>query len=397
VMSLYDTSANLDGPIKPGNTDSLPAITTPKTIQAPNKIPSLFPFNRTTVYLLLGSDAPQKKISSVTFHATSPQGPLKLTIDIDNTESRGTTVHQLAARKAIQDLEEGRGWLQTAEIDGVLLKDSHKNRFDEFVEREAVRIGELYQVAGKWTSFVAVDDKNHKASESDGTAGDDAGDAHSQPPLRRAYRMKGTGGGGVRHLKLPAMRMMPSQSMAPQSTVMQSMVSSAPDMVIDACCEVSSVDSAIEPASYAPPSGALALKRSSAPKKKKKIGGGGFMGFGLFGGSDNDNASAGMPTPPPMAGKRSPLHDLISLQTFVGAWDWNDELFAIIGKEVAFDAEAFASKQVMATALAVAFLESKLAASRDVWEMVVAKAKGWMVSQGVADSERAVEVAKGLI
>ena len=85
------------------------------------------------------------------------------------------------------------------------------------------------------------------------------------------------------------------------------------------------------------------------------------------------------------------------MQTFGGAWEWNDEVFEIIGKEVTFDAEAFASEQLMATALAVAFLESKLAASKDVWEMVVAKAKSWMASQGIVDVERAVDVARGLL
>jgi hypothetical protein len=398
VISLYDTLAHLDGPIKPRNAEGLPAITTPKIIQAPNKIPSLFPFNRTTIYLLLGPDAPQKNIFSITFRATSPQGPLKLTIDIEDTESRGTTVHQLAARKAIQDLEEGRGWLQTTEIDGVLLKDSsHKGRFDEFVEREAVRIGELYQVAGKWTSFVAVDDKTHKVEKIDNvneTTEDDAGDAYSQPRLRMASKKTKFLARASAPQRAPLMRKMAPQErtferMTPQGTAMQSMASSGPDMLMESS---SFRPSATEPASDA----SHFFARSSAPKKKKKSGGG-STSFERSGGNNNNNASARMPTPPPPAGKKSPLHDLISLQTFVGAWEWNDELFAIIGKEVAFDAEAFASKQVMATALAVAFLESKLAASRDVWEMVVAKAREWMVSQGVDDAGRVVEIAKGLL
>jgi hypothetical protein len=393
VISLYDTSADLDSPIKAGNIDSLPAITTPKIIQAPTTLPSLFPFNRTTVYLLLGADAPQKKISSITFRATSPQGPLELTIDVDGTKTAGTTIHHLAARKAIQDLEEGRGWLQTAEIDEVLVKDSHKTRFDEFVEREAVRIGELYQVAGKWTSFVAVDDKNRKVDEAhrvdkiDGTAKVGAGNPFSQPALRRAHRVSSLDIGP--RARAPCMSSMPTQGMA-----MQSVGSSGPGMLMRS--------SAVQ-TSHAPSSGTLALghssasKKSSAPLKKRKMAGG-SMGFASFGSNDNNNnaSSAGMPTPPPPAGKRGPLHDLIGLQTFVGAWDWNDELFEIIGKEVAFDAEAFASEQVMATALAVAFLELKLAASEDVWEMVVAKAKAFMISQGVDDVEHAVDVARRL-
>lgn len=398
VISLYDISADLDGPIKPGNVDSLPAITTPKIIQAPSTLPSLFPFNRTTLYLLLGADAPQKKISSITFRATSPQGPLELTINVAATESRGTKLHHLAARKAIQDLEEGRGWLQTAKIDGVLLKDSHKTRFDEFVEREAVRLGELYQVAGKWTSFVAVDDQNRKAAEvdrvdkNDGTTKVGAGNPFSQPVLRRAHRMSSldTGPRASAPRRAPCMKSMPTQGMA-----MQSMGSSGPDMLVESSAGL---------ASHAPSSGTLALgqhssasKKIGAPLKKRKMAGA-SMSFASFGGNSNNNVSpAGMPTPPPPTGKRDPLHDLIGLQTFGGAWEWNDEVFEIIGKEVTFDAEAFASEQLMATALAVAFLESKLAASKDVWEMVVAKAKSWMASQGIVDVERAVDVARGLL
>ena len=189
--------------------------------------------------------------------------------------------------------------------------------------------------------------------------------------------------------RAPCMRSMPTQGMA-----MQSMASSGPDIL---------TRSSAVPTSHAPSSGTLALghssasKKLSAPLKKRKMAGG-SIDFASFGGNSNNNASsAGMPTPPPPAGKRGPLHDLIGLQTFVGAWDWNDELFEIIGKEVTFDAEAFASEQLMATALAVAFLESKLAASKDVWEMVVAKAKSWMASQGIVDVERAVDVARGLL
>ena len=126
------------------------------------------------------------------------------------------------------------------------------------------------------------------------------------------------------------------------------------------------------------------------------------MGFGLFDDVDSDTsptaAAAAAPLPPPPSlGKKNVLHELISLQTFVGAWEWNDQLFETIGKKVTFDADTFASRQVMATALAVAYLESELAAGKDVWEMVVAKARSWMASQGVGDVERAVDVAKGLL
>jgi hypothetical protein len=113
------------------------------------------------------------------------------------------------------------------------------------------------------------------------------------------------------------------------------------------------------------------------------------MGYALFDSDDPPKA-----TPP-----ASPLHSLISLQTFLGAWDWNGDLFAVVmhGKKPEFDA-AFGSKQFMATVLAVAYMETNLKNSKDVWEMVVAKAKTWMgtqVNPEVVDG--LIEKAKGLL
>jgi hypothetical protein len=112
------------------------------------------------------------------------------------------------------------------------------------------------------------------------------------------------------------------------------------------------------------------------------------MGYGLF-----DDA----PAAPKAAMSVSPLHGLISLQTFSGAWEWNDDLLAVVGKKLEFDA-AFVSEQVMATSLAVAYMEARLADSKDVWEMVVEKAKTWMGSQIGEDAvDSMVEKAKGLL
>jgi hypothetical protein len=172
VKTFFDTSADLDKPTKAeGNSTDryahLPSIDTPKLLQAPNSIPPLFPFNRTTLYLLLGPDSAQKKLSSVTLRATCPEGPLELTIPVHYPDATAVpTIHQLAARKAVQELEEGRGWIQAAKTtDGVVVKKKYEGRFDELVERECVRLGEKFQVVGKWTSFVAVEENNSEAME----------------------------------------------------------------------------------------------------------------------------------------------------------------------------------------------------------------------------------------
>jgi hypothetical protein len=113
------------------------------------------------------------------------------------------------------------------------------------------------------------------------------------------------------------------------------------------------------------------------------------MGYALF---DSDD-------PPKATPSASPLHSLISLQTFLGAWNWKGDLFAVMmhGKKPEFDA-AFGSEQLMATALAVAYMEAKLTSSKDVWEMVVAKAMIWMGTQVHPEAVDALtEKAKGLL
>jgi hypothetical protein len=136
----------------------LAAVPIPKIIQVPQRIPSLFAFNRTTVYLLLGPEAPRGTPKSVILRGSSAHGPLELEIPVQVLATPGSTIHQLAAKKAVSELEQGRGWLSEArEEHGKLLKAKFEGRFDEMVEREAVRLGVQFQVGGKWCSFVAVE------------------------------------------------------------------------------------------------------------------------------------------------------------------------------------------------------------------------------------------------
>lgn len=441
AMSFFDTSADLDKPIQPPGLDRyahLPTLGTPKILQAPSEVPTLFPFNRTTIYLILGPDAPQERVSSVILRATSPQGPLKFTIDVNEKEVVGTSVHQLAARKAIQELEEGRGWLQSAKTTtGSLIKDEHATRFDELVEREAVRLGDTFQVASKWTSFVAV-----KADGSSNVEEKPAQPAPSGFPARR-----------------PARRQMMSRSAAPPPPIHASYRASAyqvpppptkaygTSMYAPGGSGSALFGSTYVPGgeSYGPGVGmrTQGLQQQFAPIRlgQRFIGpepmpalsnvpAGGFgsaafapaaciasaspainemavvynmpaasmdeedeeddnMGFGLFDDGDAPPANS--------------LHMLIGLQTFSGAWGWSEELLNIVTmqrKKLEYDA-TFGSEQLMATSLAVAYMETQLADSKDVWEMVVTKAKTWMASQvsqvSVDAVDSLIEKAKGLL
>ncbi|KAM5347225.1 hypothetical protein ACJ41O_010230 [Fusarium nematophilum] len=165
-ISLFDRSTDgddtemTDAPDVDTKYDHLPAVQVPRYLQTPSEIPPLFPFNRTTVYVLLSDATPTQRPKSVILKGTSRHGPLELEIPITTLTENDSVIHRLAARKEVKELEEGRGWLVHAKDSaGKLLKEKHEGHFGDLVEREAVRLGVQYQVGGKWCSFVAVEEK----------------------------------------------------------------------------------------------------------------------------------------------------------------------------------------------------------------------------------------------
>ncbi|EMC98716.1 hypothetical protein BAUCODRAFT_64769 [Baudoinia panamericana UAMH 10762] len=382
ARSFFDQSADLDKSVKDNKPDAdryahLPPIATPKLLQAPTDIPPLFPFNRTTVYLLLGPDSAHKEVSSITLRATSDDGPLELTVPIKSVDCHSVpTIHQLAARKAMQDLEEGRGWLQTAALaDGAALKTKNASRFDEMVEREAVRLGEKFQVVGKWTSFVAVE-------------------ANSGDVLKRRAEPEWDDDidTGITPERLSAPMAMMTAAHAPMSRMrMASAAAPAPAPQAPAATSrkfklvVSKSQPANQPAEleemvsqeYSANAAAMAAPRSFAPP-------------------------AGLARPVSTA---SPMQRLISLQTFAGSWAFTSALLDAIGKPGLLKGSIHGygesmSDEAKATLLAIAFFESKLPSEKDVWEMVVEKGRRWLMQHGVLvgpELEKMVQEVKKLL
>jgi hypothetical protein len=157
-ISLFDTTTK-ETPTNPkvGRYDHLPTMSPPAMLQAPHKVPTLYTFNRTTVYLLLGPNTCQQTPKSIILRATSEHGPLELEIPVQDVGS-GQIIHQLAAKKAVHELEQGRGWLSDANAKSKFSCTQYESRMDEIVEREAVRLGVQFQVGGKFCSFVAVEE-----------------------------------------------------------------------------------------------------------------------------------------------------------------------------------------------------------------------------------------------
>ncbi|KAF2867069.1 von Willebrand factor type A domain-containing protein [Massariosphaeria phaeospora] len=168
-ISLYDPQAKDEHP-KDDEADNtlaeLPGLERPKILQTPHEMPALYPFNRTCVYLLMSPEARNLQPKSVVLRGTSSEGPLELEIPVQVRKQPDEMIHQLAARKATQELEEGQGWVSNIQTDaGFLVKNKYPAKFELLQKREAVRLGVEFQVGGKYCSFVAVEANEAEMAE----------------------------------------------------------------------------------------------------------------------------------------------------------------------------------------------------------------------------------------
>ncbi|TVY47496.1 von Willebrand factor A domain-containing protein [Lachnellula occidentalis] len=154
TISLFDTAANPGG----RRSDDFGAITSQRSAAKASSSTSQDPCSlRILPHCLV-------------LRAISSHGPLALEIPIEILPTRGQTIHQLAAKKAVQDREEGRGWIyKIKDQNEKLVREELPSCFDELVKKEAVRLGEKFQIAGKYCSFVAVGANDEDIAEKENT------------------------------------------------------------------------------------------------------------------------------------------------------------------------------------------------------------------------------------
>ncbi|KXS12336.1 hypothetical protein M427DRAFT_114191 [Gonapodya prolifera JEL478] len=120
---------------------------------APFNAPPLYAGTRYIAFAIL--DRSLHDPTSVVITAEGPDGLLELEVPIgDNTfgGSDNLVVHRMAAKKLVQDLEEGTSYLHNA--DGV--KDIGSDELEKLVREETVAVSATYGVASKYISYVAV-------------------------------------------------------------------------------------------------------------------------------------------------------------------------------------------------------------------------------------------------
>ncbi|KAG7007803.1 hypothetical protein G7Y79_00008g024410 [Physcia stellaris] len=425
VVSLGDSQTlvsepsteNLTGPVA-----GLPAVAVPKYLQAPHEITPLYPSARATLYVLISPDSPQKQPISVLLKGLSSGGPIEYEIPVEIVAEPGKTIHQLAARKAVGDLEEGRGWLnQAKDAKGILFKDKFgagpsldqvgvkpkASKFHELVEREAVRLGVEYQVGGKYCSFVAVEG-NEVMIPAESTYASARASVPSPAGSVFAASAFGSRGGLSAMGSGNSSRMPLSASSGSGVARLCSMTTSSnggtfgASTAIPVCAQYSGGRGG-----YASGQSNLfgATSYTSGPSNvfaatPYESDSGEDVGFGLF-----DDGSPAPKTSGESPG--GPLDIIISLQHFTGFWEFNKDLLSVCGigtSAAAGTMLASASSgqpsrgQVWATVLAITFLERKMTSEKDTWELIVDKAKVWLQSNGVSmEKEAETEPLKALL
>lgn len=459
-ISLFDTTVDPDVDMTNPSLDStargkysaVPPVPQPKLLQTPFDIPPLYPFSRTTIYLLLSAKTSQRTPKSVVLRGTSVHGPLELEIPVAALPAKGETIHQLAARSAVRELEDGRGWIfhakdaAAAAADGALLRDRYPGRFPDMVERAAVHLGVQFGVAGRWCSFVAVGDDN-KDERPAGDAAQDPGrrlgrasvpaastfarSRRAGPALDGAFG--GGGGGGAVHfaaasagvdtrssssssyarLSQPYASAGPSMKKLQQNAqiVMPPPPPPAPAMQmpqVQAPALLSIVTPYSAPTSYPlslPCGGTISPEADAQGFGGMFDDGGSSWGYRAdrHGDNDSDMNSGG--------GSAVGFDAIVARQSFDGSWAWDEALLRAMGIEPAAmraglrgegELERLLGSQPagLATAVVLAFLESELADRKGEWEMLAEKAVAWLdgvVAAGNVSAADYVAMAKKVL
>ncbi|VUC30561.1 unnamed protein product [Clonostachys rosea] len=347
------------GSIKRNHT-RMATIPAPDYIQIPSQITQVFPFNRTTTYVLLANQKEDLEPKSVILKGSCDQGPLELEIPIVHLSEKSSTIHQMAARKEISDLEENRGWLYHAKDDnGELLRDRFHPGFFSMAKREAVRLGVLYQVVGKWCSFVAV-----------------------EPPQTR----------DTSQLEKEVAEIEISQLATDETPI-----STNRSMPRDRARVTANFSRRGYSAQVGKPSAGTSFAvapRSSSTRiqsRSRKA-----VCFADNGSSKADSAHA----------KHSKLQRLIALQEFGGCWSWSKE-FEDITKD-SYDslleldlpvsvANHENSGCILATLCAIAFLRARFTEEKEIWDLVGGKGQDWLKDQIGGEAEGILKELSDLV
>ncbi|CAG8445929.1 14801_t:CDS:2, partial [Acaulospora colombiana] len=122
--------------------------------QAPFVIPQIYSGIRFIVYCILSKGVRPKR--EITLTAKSSDGPVSLIVPLDPVTLQGSKIHTLAARKLIQDLNDGAPFIHKHP------KNESKPIPVSVIEEQIVNLGTTFNLASKYTSFLAIDERDNR-------------------------------------------------------------------------------------------------------------------------------------------------------------------------------------------------------------------------------------------
>lgn len=454
-ISLFDSNYK-EPDIKPAKVD-LPKLMAPDLLQAPWKIPTLYPLIRSTACILLDPRLSNRNPQALTLRATSEHGPLELKIPIQNI-GKGETIHQIASRKAVVELEEGHGWIEEAkDSNGHLVKDLSPETQRQLIIHECQNLGIKYQVTGQHCSFVALDENGDeqpdqpkqcesRLGEDEHAAASAGSHVKAKKARRKAKKARGHCGGGAAPAKVletacclgvappahpesgsslsGAISMFGRPPAAAAAPSYGSSLFGAPRSGPRESAEFNAVPAGISLFNKAPVSSSFS--QFGAPPAPAASNGTGLSCapapsplslFGMApaattsGGSLFGAAQLARPSPAPQT---STLDEIIKLQTFDGSWNWTKELTDLLDIDENNFLEKLSARVkqenhdfsflwhlslpiVVATMLVLRYLERKATHEKAVWELVYEKAEGWMQRQSLRKIPKVFEACTEIV
>ncbi|KAF7320964.1 hypothetical protein HMN09_00183200 [Mycena chlorophos] len=410
-LNIFDESI-----VDPLAVDSTPPPPPPPVVlpppahiqQSPFKIHNIFPNVRLNVYAILqGKTLPE----IVTLRGRSSDGaeielPIPVTVShLPNTSGAPPAMHALAARKIIQDLEDGRH-----DVAQLVKKPEDADLVARTVKALVVRLGTTYSIASTHTSFVAVDESKPEAERI----------AQAVPAAVAQPMPQMVVGGSLKGLKKPRKAMITSASRSAttvelservQKGIAQPRAAAPMSRAADSSASVQGRRALLyfsaSPANadsgggwQAPESWSVGESSSTAPiptapstSKMIQISSGSPRTRSKRGEVRGSQAQSTQPPPSAPAPPADTLEMLARMQAFDGQFGLYVLDVVRLGPSTDVDAVRAAlpenaSDAVVATLLAMAFLANKLGAEieRDAWEGLYEKAKEFVEGQ-LAQSE----------
>jgi hypothetical protein len=408
----------------------------PRIQQAPAIIPSLFPGTRFIVSALITS----KRLvipEFVTLKGDLPSGQqlaLKVAVQHSLSPSTPPLIHTLAARRLIQDLEDGK-------VKPVAV-NSREVSEEDVLKAAVVRFSTEYQLTSKYASFVAIDEREKKevgiAELLSGFRREKEGDAPVsasatttgwvRPSSSAAPKGASSASAMIADCMPPSFSASPRASRAPAGWNNAPPPPSAPSAAPSASSTTTGWTPPSPPVRYAPssassittgwvpPQAPPVRRETSKPSApSQEYGSQEVYGRAPVSALASDmrfgSTRAPAPAPPPPGAalrpaffqpsvsirhdSEDPVTSLARLQSFNGAFTLNHSLVSLLFRTPSVDklknsisnlikgiADAEA---IWATVVTCNFLELKLASEKEVWEGLFEKAKAF-VEQSLAGS-----------